>query len=81
MSSAEIFVVCSGYLDPDYIDPKFFQPEYVFKENENDLIQILKNKEVNSINSIFKKNKRRLIEENAPLTMFKKISFDEMMNC
>jgi len=31
-TSAEIFVVCQGYLDPKKIDPKFLDPKFVFKE-------------------------------------------------
>ncbi|KAL1777590.1 pre-rRNA processing protein FTSJ3 [Sigmodon hispidus] len=32
--SAEIFVVCQGFLTPDKVDSKFFDPKFAFKEVE-----------------------------------------------
>jgi AdoMet-dependent rRNA methyltransferase SPB1 len=33
--SAEIFVVCRGFVAPKHIDPKFLDPKHVFKDLTN----------------------------------------------
>lgn len=79
INSAEIFVVCQQYLAPDVIDPKFFEPNFVFKDSEADVLDAMKNREVNSLKKVFETKKRNLIPENAPLTMYKKISLVDFM--
>jgi len=51
--SAEIFVVCQGYLAPDKIDPKFLDPKNVFSEVEG-----LEEKQHKDIVNPEKKNKK-----------------------
>ncbi|TBU02457.1 ribosomal RNA methyltransferase [Hamiltosporidium tvaerminnensis] len=45
--SAEIFVICKGFIMPDKIDSDFFKPEKVFSDSDNNLKtkDILKNRE------------------------------------
>lgn len=70
--SAEIFVIGMGFKAPDKIDDKMFQIKHVFKDTEGDFLQNLLDKEVNSIEKIFLKRKKRFYDDNTPLTMFKK---------
>jgi len=77
--SAEIFVVGLGYKAPDQIDQKYFDPAHVFKDTEADFLISLMEKEVNSIDKIFLKRKKRFIDDNMPLTMFRRLTFKEFL--
>ena len=70
-TSAEIFLVCQKFNDPDYIDQKFFDPSFVFKDNEASLLEILTSKEINSVDKVFeKRNAKRKndITEDTPMS-------------
>ena len=78
--SAEIFVIAMGFKAPDKIDEKLFNIKYVFKDTEGDFLATQMDREVNSIDKIFQKRKKRYIADGTPLTMFKRISFDDFLN-
>ncbi|GFT12224.1 pre-rRNA 2'-O-ribose RNA methyltransferase FTSJ3 [Nephila pilipes] len=59
--SAEIFVVCQGYLAPDRIDPKFLDPAHVFKEVQS------KETKSNILEITHKKPKAVGYDDDAPL--------------
>lgn len=72
--SAEIFVVCSGYLAPKKIDPRLFDPKSVFEEVEE-------NEQPASVN-IFKPEKRsrqRNGYEDGVTVIFKKSSLADFI--
>jgi len=73
--SAEIFVVCQGFLAPTKLDPKLLDMKHVFKENEEQRKQRI---------DIFRpeKNKRqRDGYEEGNYTLFKAIGASEFVSC
>ena len=55
-SSAEIFVVCLGYKDPDFIDPKFLDPKFVFEEIEE--TELDSTQKINSLKKLAEEKKK-----------------------
>ena len=54
--SAEMFVVCQGYKDPDNIDPKLLDPKYALEEVENEQDG---NNQVSSLKKLLEKKVNR----------------------
>ncbi|KAK6509448.1 AdoMet-dependent rRNA methyltransferase spb1 [Arthrobotrys musiformis] len=72
--SAEIFVVCRGYLAPKRVDPKFLDPKTVFEE----LPDATPNNEAKVYNPEIKKRKRDGYEEGDNL-LYKEIPVKEFI--
>eukprot|EP01103_Thecamoeba_quadrilineata_P010746 TRINITY_DN2408_c0_g1_i1.p1 TRINITY_DN2408_c0_g1~~TRINITY_DN2408_c0_g1_i1.p1 ORF type:complete len:901 (-),score=272.12 TRINITY_DN2408_c0_g1_i1:86-2788(-) len=70
-ASAEIYVVCKGFLAPKFIDPKFLDPKHVFKELD------LPVKPQNILAA--KKKTNREGYEDGNYTLFKKCSVVEFL--
>ena len=72
--SAEIFVVCQGYLAPDKIDPKFLDPKSVFSE-----IEEIEDKQHKDIFNPEKKKKNREGYEDGATILYKEAKASEFI--
>jgi len=79
--SAEIFIVCEGFVKPDKIDPKLLDPKYIFKEMEKEASDTWeKGNQVNQLFKIVEKQKKKAVGYEDDQTMvFKKVSVREFM--
>lgn len=78
--SAEIFVVCRGFLAPKYIDPKFLDPKHVFKELDlNTDKNILANQVHTNVFQPEKKRRQRDGYEEKNYTLFKTASVENFI--
>lgn len=85
--SAEIFVVCRGYLDPKKIDPRLLDPKFVFKDITIDEDpQSSMSKAKNALNDILfperaEKKRKREGYEDGDYLLYKSASVVDFINC
>eukprot|EP01015_Nassula_variabilis_P020799 TRINITY_DN363_c0_g1_i3.p1 TRINITY_DN363_c0_g1~~TRINITY_DN363_c0_g1_i3.p1 ORF type:complete len:951 (+),score=305.80 TRINITY_DN363_c0_g1_i3:127-2979(+) len=80
-TSAEIFVVCQRYIEPDFIDKRLFDVRFVFKDTENEAISSLMSTGINSIEKLFEKRRHRGgYADDAPQSMYREIDIEQFIN-
>ncbi|MBW0505943.1 hypothetical protein O181_045658 [Austropuccinia psidii MF-1] len=87
--SAEIFVVCQGYLAPKKIDPRLLDPAHVFKDVEltqksnDDQVEASSSKLTPNAQNVFKPEKKRRAREGyeeGDYILYKTASASELIN-
>jgi len=60
-TSAEIYIVCTGYLNPNYLDPKLLSAKYIFEliENKNNNNNNAGSKKINVLKMDYKKKTKK----------------------
>lgn len=77
-SSAEIFLVCTGYKKPDVIDPKFLDPRHVFEDIADDEEDSAK--KINSLKKLLSQKRNRSgYADNASLAIYKSCDLSEFL--
>jgi len=79
--SAEIFIVCEGYLKPDKIDPRLLDPKHIFKEMEKEVdTSWEKGNQVSQLFKVIEKAKKKAegYEDDATV-IFKKVSVKDYL--
>merc|ERR1712142_710074 len=79
--SAEIFIVCEGYLKPDKIDPRLLDPKHIFKEMEKEVDDSWeKGNQVSQLFKVIEKEKKKPVGyEDGETMIFKKVSVKDYL--
>lgn len=79
-ASAEIFVVCAGYLAPSFIDEKLFDAKFIFQDTEADHFHDQLAGEITSIDKLLEnRRKRGGYEDNAPMHLYKEVPLTKLI--
>lgn len=79
--SAEIFIVCEGFLKPDKIDPRLLDPKHIFKEMEKEVDESWeKGNQVSQLFKVIEKEKKKPVGyEEGETIIFKKVSVKDYL--
>jgi len=79
--SAEIFIVCEGFLKPDKIDPRLLDPKHIFKEMEKEADSSWeKGNQVSQLFKVIEKEKKKPVGyEDGETIIFKKVSVKDYL--
>lgn len=79
-ASAEIFVVCAGFLAPSFIDEKLFDAKFIFQDTEADHLKEQLAGEITSIDKLLEnRRKRGGYEDNAPMHLYKEVPLTKLI--
>lgn len=79
-ASAEIFVVCAGFLNPSFIDEKLFDAKFIFQDTEADHLKEQMAGEITSIDKLLEnRRKRGGYEDNAPMHLYKEVALTKLI--
>lgn len=79
--SAEIFIVCEGFLKPDKIDPRLLEPKHIFKEMDKEADDLWeKGNQVSQLFRVIEKAKKKAVGyDEGDTSLFKKVSVKEYL--
>jgi len=78
--SAEIFIVCEGFLKPDKIDPRLLDPKHIFKEMEKETDDSWeKGNQVSQLFKVIEKAKKKAVGYEDETILSKKVSVKDYL--
>ena len=77
IQSAEIFVICSGFKDPETIDPKFLDPKFAFAEVDD---AVDSSSKISSLKKLLE-NKKNRSGYGDKTSLYMETDFSEFLDC
>lgn len=75
--SAEIFLVCTGFMGLERVQAAWLDPLQVFARTERDVFE--EGQRIDSLKKVFEQGKHRAIPDDTPSTMFRRLSLQDFL--